>query len=100
MTSTLPLAVPIGVAELLPLMVRCGATMVRMPDGLEVHLPAAFAAHPLAGQPAPTAQDAARAMQSEPICPCGHPLATEHVEAGCIHGCPHDACSAEAPSAD
>jgi hypothetical protein len=27
------------------------------------------------------------------MCACGHPWATEHTEAGCLHGCSHDLCS-------
>lgn len=86
MTSTLPLGPTIGVEALLGLMVRYGATLVRMPDGLEVHLPAvvpAAVAHTLpAGDPV-----------SKPDCPCGHSHA-EHSDAGCLQGCPLDDCAA------
>jgi hypothetical protein len=55
-----------------------------LPAGWEIELhPSAFAA--------PAAEPTA-IPEAEPDCKCGHDLATEHNEAGCLRGCPHEAC--------
>lgn len=92
MTSTLPLAAPLGLEEVLRLAQRYGATYVRTAEGLEVQM-----------QPKrpESAQDVnARASALEPTCPCGHPLNTEHSDAGCLQGCSHERCTPSAPNAD
>ena len=52
-------------------------------DDLELELaPQAFAGGPTTLEATP---DAA-------VCRCGHPLETEHTEAGCLRGCPLEKC--------
>ena len=70
------------VAEMIALKVQ----RARWPDGVEIELhPSAFAA-PLA--------TAAEPMRIEPegLCKCGHDMASEHSESGCLRGCALEAC--------
>ena len=34
------------------------------------------------------------------LCACGHDAASEHNEAGCLHGCAHAECTSEPAKAD
>jgi hypothetical protein len=38
------------------------------------------------------------AEETGAVCKCGHSWATEHVDAGCLHGCSHALCGGEEPN--
>jgi hypothetical protein len=79
----------VDVMSIADVMKQARVLRVRFPDGSEVEL------HPSAFLPAAVAVQEEMKGTDDGQCKCGHDLATEHSEAGCLRGCDLRVCVPE-----